>query len=195
MEPLRIGCVVMASGDSVRFGGDKLLAPYLGKPLICHALRALPKGLEAVVVTRQGEVFALAKAMGFECVLHQLPEQSDTIRLGMAYMVDADGCLFMVADQPLLRTGTIIRMMDAFREKPSAIVRARFAGRWGNPVLFPRALFAELSALEPGDTGGAVIKRHPDLLIPVEAESALELEDVDTPEQLRLLEEFGRAQE
>ena len=40
---LKIGCVVMAAGYAARFGENKLAASVNGKPLIEHALEAIPR--------------------------------------------------------------------------------------------------------------------------------------------------------
>lgn len=145
-----LGAVVLASGESARFGdSDKLLAPFHGKPLLAHALMALPGDvfIRRLVVTRGAEAAALAKSLGFDVLLHDKPDVSDTIRLGIARMRGLDGCLFCVGDQPLLRADTVRRLAAAFAAEPARIVRAAFDGRGGNPVLFPQALFGELRPL------------------------------------------------
>ena len=80
----RSGCVIMASGLGVRFGGNKLLAPFGGQPLILRALAATA-GLFArrVLVTRAPAVAQLAREQGVQAVLHSLPQRSDTVRLGL----------------------------------------------------------------------------------------------------------------
>ena len=45
-----VGCVIMASGLARRFGSNKLLADFGGRPLLCRALEVtatppLPPGL------------------------------------------------------------------------------------------------------------------------------------------------------
>ena len=190
---MRVGCVVMASGESVRFGGNKLLAPFQGKPLIVHALEKLPEALDSVaVVTRSAEVSQIAAAAGHQSILHTLPHRADTIRLGLERMAGMDACLFLVADQPLCRKETLIRMMQAAQAHAGCIVRAHFAGRWGNPVLFPAAMFGALMCLAPGQSGSAVIAQHRDCVVPLEVADALELVDVDTKEQLLALERLGK---
>ena len=62
---MNIGCVVLASGESVRFGSNKLLADFLGRPVLACLLDALPPELDTVVVTRSPAVQALAAARGF----------------------------------------------------------------------------------------------------------------------------------
>ena len=58
-------------------------------------------------------------------------------------------------------------------------------------MLFPQALFGELAALAAGQSGGAVIRAHRELVLPVQAQYALELEDVDTRTDLERLAQFS----
>lgn len=188
---MKLGCVVMAAGSSRRFGRNKLLQEFCGKPLFQWALEAVPAGrFERVhVVTGYGPVAALAREQGFEAVCNNCPEAgvSHTIRLGLEGLLDCQGVLFMTADQPLLSGETICRLADVFQEHPSAILAASSQGKRGNPCLFPQDLFPALLKLE-GDTGGSrVIKSHPDRLYLVEV-PAQELADCDTAEALRVLE-------
>lgn len=191
---MRIGCIIMASGSSTRFGGEKLVAPFLGEPLILHTLNALPKTLaRSVVVTRSEAVRQVAVRCGVPCVLHQEPQRCDTIRIGLSEMDGMDGCLFLVGDQPLCSAATMQAMMDAFGRSPDRIIRASHLGAMGNPVLFPASLFDELAALQPGQTGGAVLRRHEQSVLPCEVDNPLELEDVDTPMGLSALESLALA--
>lgn len=184
---MNIGCIVLASGESVRFGSNKLLADFKGKPLLSHLLDALPASLNAVVVTRSEGVQRLAQERGYRCLWHRLPEVRDTIRLGLMDLGHTDGCLFCVGDQPLLTRGTIEKVLADFAAHPNSIVRAAFAGREGNPAAFPRALYGELSTLAEGEAGVTVIRRHADIVRTVEAAFAEELADADTPEALAYL--------
>ncbi|MEA4929639.1 MAG: nucleotidyltransferase family protein [Candidatus Limiplasma sp.] len=184
---MAIGCVVLASGESVRFGANKLLADFNGRPMLACLLDALPSELTTVVVTRSEGVCTLAQARGLPCVLHREPEVRDTIRLGLEALPATDGCLFCVGDQPLLRAETIRAVCDAYASDPQAIVRAAFGPREGNPVLFPPDLYAELRALHPGEAGVTVIRRHATRVRRVEATFAEELADADTPDAFAAL--------
>ncbi|HNX62997.1 MAG TPA: nucleotidyltransferase family protein [Candidatus Limiplasma sp.] len=192
---MEIGCVILASGESVRFGSNKLLADFCGKPLLTHLLDALPGGLTTVVVTRSVAVCELAKANGFRCLLHRQPEVRDTIRLGLAALPDTEGCLFCVGDQPLLTAETIQKVVDAYREDPTRIVRAAYGERQGNPALFPPSLYGELATLAEGEAGVTVIRRHPELVRTVQAAFAEELADADTPEALEALQKLIQPKE
>ena len=190
---MAIGCVILASGESVRFGSNKLLADFGGKPMLACLLDALPAELLSVVVTRSEAVRDLVQARGFTCILHKQPEVRDTIRLGLEALRDTEGCLFCVGDQPLLTRATVEKVIADYRAHPEAIVRAAYAGREGNPVLFPPAFYGELIALQEGEAGVTVIRRHADRVRTVEAAFAEELADADTPDTLQTLETFKRA--
>ena len=105
------------------------------------------------------------------------------MRLGLKAVRPCAAALFMTADQPLLRRETVARLIDAWLEQPERIAALAHGGVRGNPCLFPARFFPELLALE-GDRGGsAVIRRHPEALLLVEA-PAEELADVDTARDL-----------
>ena len=81
-----IGCVIMASGLAKRFGSNKLLAEFDGKPLLCRAF-AVTEGLHRVVVTRSTEVQALCEKYGIPVLHHAHPLRSDTVQLGLEYLL------------------------------------------------------------------------------------------------------------
>lgn len=190
---VRIICVIMASGEGKRFGGNKLLAPFRGAPLYHGILKTTAPLYEAsprdrLVVTRHMEIAAWCRENGVRFLLHDLPERNQAIRLALAALNCADGCLFCPADQPLVTEESLRRMIKAFQEAPDRIVRLSYQGTAGSPVLFPASLFPELADLPSGTGGREVIRRHPELVTTVEAQFPGELKDADTPEDLRELE-------
>lgn len=189
---MKLGCIVMAAGRSSRFGSNKLLTDFCGKPLYQWALEAVPPdAYERVqVVTGYAPIMALAEKLGYGAVVNDRPELgvSRTIRLGMQGLLDCDGVLFMTADQPCLTQDSVRRVAALFEREHGIIAAAGCGGKKGNPCLFPSALFPELMALE-GDAGGSkVIKAHPDRLRLIEV-PALELADCDTVKRLQELAE------
>lgn len=187
MAELRIGCLVMAAGCGSRFGRNKLEAEVDGKSLLRRALEAVPaeEFHRVTVVTQYDGAAALAESFGFDVVRNDRPQDglSRTVRLGTEAMADCDAILYQVADQPLLERGTVRRELEFFRAHPDYIVGLSHNGVRGNPCVFPRRFFPELTALE-GDVGGnVVIRAHPEALLLFEAPAA-ELRDVDTVEAL-----------
>ena len=184
----KIGCVIMASGLGKRFGSNKLMADFHGKPMIQRALDAT-NGLfsKRVVVTRHESVAALCREQDLDVVLHSLPHRSDTVRLGLEALGDLDCCMFMPGDQPLLRRETVAALLDHWKQHPDAMVRPIHEDTEGSPVLFPAWAFPELKQLPEGKGGGVVIKNHPHSLCRVSVADPFELADADTPETLEML--------
>jgi len=188
-----IGCVIMASGLGKRFGSNKLMADFHGKPMIQRALDATA-GLFAkrVVVTRHEQVAALCREQHVEVVLHDLPNRNDTVRLGLEALGDLDACMFLPGDQPLLRRETVAMLLESRKEHPDSMIRPACEDTEGSPVLFPSWAFPELLDLPEGKGGGVVIKNHPHAVHRVSVANPFELADADTPEMLETLKALVR---
>lgn len=183
------GCIIMASGLGTRFGSNKLMASLDGKPLIAHVIRACD-GLFAkrVAVTRHRDVAQLCRNLGMEAIMHDEPLRSDTVRLGMQAMGGCDTVTFIQADQPLISANTLAALLRDAEAHPDLIWRVGFQGTPGAPVLFPSWVFDELRALPPGKGGGFVAKAHARCVRCIEAASEWELFDVDTVQDLEVLQ-------
>ncbi len=189
----QIGCVIMASGQGKRFGSNKLMADFHGKPMIQRAIDATD-GLFAkrVVVTRHEQVAALCREQHVEVVLHDLPHRNDTVRLGLETLGDLDACMFLPGDQPLLRRETVAMLLESRKEHPDSIIRPVYEDTEGSPVLFPSWAFPELLNLPEGKGGGVVIKNHPQAVHRVFVADPFELADADTPDTLKTLKALAR---
>ena len=184
-----VGCVIMASGLGRRFGGNKLMADFHGKPLICGVLDAV-QGIcsRQVVVTRHESVAAYCRSRGMDAVLHSLPYRSDTVRLGLqALGEDLKGCMFCSGDQPLLRWETVAALALAGVNHNECIWRAAWKDNPGTPVLFPAWTFSELLTLPEGFGGSCIVKKYPEQVRFVSVQDQCELKDVDTQEDLCVL--------
>lgn len=207
-QPFAVGCVIMASGRSTRFGSNKLLVPFGGQPLLCRAFAAThtPLVAERVVVTRHAQVQELCNAQGIPVVLHDLPGRNDTVRLGLAALLercpDLAGCMFLPGDQPLLRRATVDQLLTAFAQTQKETERVIFrlgapAGNGpdplvGSPVLFSNGFFPELLTLPEGKGGSVLLHKYPTLVHTACIAQPEELADTDTPAALAQLEALVR---
>lgn len=188
-----IHLIYLAAGASRRFGADKLLALYEGKPLFLHGLHTLVHACEGrsdvrlTVVTNTPAIAAAAGTLGARVVPSPQRDrgQSYSIRAGLdavGPLQREDFLLFAVADQPRLRAETVRRFL-ALAKSGTWAATAACGDRVGNPGLFCGALAPELYALQ-GDKGGrAVLNARPDKLLRVPCR-AEELQDIDTPDDL-----------
>lgn len=180
------GILLLAAGESRRYGGDKLLENIQGQPMYQYSLKhmeAFPECVRAVV-TRFADIEAAAEAQGILAVQNDHPEEgiSRSLRLGLQKLMeinpDMRGVLCMVCDQPYVKTDTIERMFVYASGVSSRIVCAGTRERQGNPVWFGRDYFDELMALK-GDVGGKqVVRRYPEHVVVCPA-SVRELMDID----------------
>lgn len=182
------GCVIMASGQSKRFGGNKLMADFGGEPMICRVLDAT-QGIftRRAVVTRHEDVVQICRERGIEVILHDLPLRSDTVRLGLEALGDADSCMFCPGDQPLLRRESVKALVCSWEAERDFIWRAACGDVPGAPVLFPSWAFDALKHLPEGKGGGYLLEQYPDRVRSLNLENNWELMDADTPEALDAL--------
>jgi molybdenum cofactor cytidylyltransferase len=183
---IRLNAVIMAAGQSRRFGSNKLLLTLQGKPVIQHLLDQFPFQLfhQVVMVYSHEPVRIIAQNYPLLLCRNDRPllGKGETIRLGLETCDDAEGTLFLVADQPLLKDATISALVEKFLHHPTRIVMPVIDTTPCNPVFFPAACLHELKSLR-GDVGGkVVIQKHPELVIPVPFNDPHEFIDIDAPE-------------
>jgi molybdenum cofactor cytidylyltransferase len=185
-DPSRlIAGVLLAAGQSTRFGRQKLLESWRGEPLVRRTARTfLEAGLRPLVavVSPDPRLIEALAGLVLTTVENAHPENgiSGSIAIGLrALPQTTDAALIGVGDQPYLTAEAITALVRAF--SPGRIIVPRWGDHRGNPPVFDRRFFAELLTLE-GDRGGqGVIAAHPDAVVEVTLADRLG-DDVDRPE-------------
>ena len=193
VAPRRVAAVVLAAGRSTRMGGpNKLLADIARRPLVrIAAEEALASRAKPVIVVTGHQREQVEKALaGLPVELVHNPDFADglgtSVRAGIAAVpADADGAIVCLGDMPQVDAGLIDRLIAAFDPDQGAlVVMPTFEGRRGNPVLWSRRFFPDLTAIE-GDVGARhLIGRYSEAVVEVPLEGKAALVDVDTPEAL-----------
>ncbi len=183
-----VSAIILAAGQSVRFGSAKLLQPW-GKHTIIEQtvdnFRASKAGEVIVVLgSRADEVRKRLAGKRVKIVLNpDYPRGMSASVVAALPHVDAWAKAVMLAlgDQPLVDSKIINALIDAFETVSKGIVIPVFKGRRGNPVIFDIKYRSELLELT-GDVGGReVVARHPADVLEVEVDSPAVLADIDTP--------------
>jgi probable selenium-dependent hydroxylase accessory protein YqeC len=197
--------VIMAAGLSGRFGRNKLLEPFRGRPLLQWtveaALRSRLLSVTVVLGHEQERIrCALADLAGdarLSVVFNPAYRdgQSRSVVAGLSALPSgSSAAMFLVGDQPLLDHHAIDRLIGAFEAAGSnGICYPLCAERRANPVIFASRFFPALARLR-GDGGGrVVIDDNRAACVPVEFVSDVAFRDVDHPADLDRIEDTAQA--
>ena len=185
----RVGAVVLAGGQSKRFGAPKQLLPWKESTLLEHVVDvALASGAEPVIVVLGHQADACRTALGDRPVQVVVnPDwaqgQSTSVRRGLAALpANVSGALFPLVDQPGITPDIINALIERHQATLAPVVWPEYRGRRGNPVLFDRDAFPQLMRLT-GDTGGRpVLQAYAGHAERVPVPDAGILFDIDTPD-------------
>jgi molybdenum cofactor cytidylyltransferase len=185
--------VVLAAGESRRFGSAKQLAELDGRTLLEHVLALADGAGLAPIVSVVPVWLTRPAAMDDErlrWVRNPHPERgmSHSLRLGFEALGDeVMAAVILLGDQPTVPPQAIAALLAGRGEKP--IVASLTQGRLAPPVLIERSHFDVVR--EPrGDIGlREVLNDHPEWVAAVAM--AEPVADVDTADDLRRLQDAG----
>jgi molybdenum cofactor cytidylyltransferase len=193
----RVAALVLAAGSSRRMAGsNKLLQPVAGVPMVRRAANAaLASRSTAVVVVTGFDADAVRESLaGLDLEFANNPEHASgmasSLRAGLgALPADTDAVVVVLGDMPMVTAAHIDSLIAAFDPARGNIVVPVKGDRRGNPILWPRALFAEMQQVQ-GDVGAReLLKIHAERVDRVPCDDDAIFADVDTPDALRALEQ------
>jgi len=183
----RVAAVVLAAGESRRFGSPKQLALLDGRPLLEHVLeRARLAGLTPVVavvpvwLTRPA---AFSDADALRWVRNPQPERgmSHSLRLGFSALPDDIGAaVILLGDQPSVPVEHLQALLAARGPHPFVATLSRAVLQ--PPVVVERSHFADIQEAT-GDIGLRELLRTKRTLVG-SVPAAHPIADIDTPDDL-----------
>jgi len=193
--------IVLAAGASSRMGRAKAALPFgqTGETVLSRiVVTLLEGGLTNVAVVAGAHIDAVRRAMPnherrARVIEHPTWErgQLSSLIAGLD-AIDApllEAVMVTPVDVPLVTPLTVAALIGAWRRTRAPIVRPAGpmislnpgAQRHGHPVIFDRAVFADLRAADPNIGAKAVFAIHRDRIVNVEVKDAGAFEDIDTP--------------
>ncbi len=133
--------ILLAAGLGKRSGGEKLLLPYKGQPIIAHAVeQSLLAGLYTIVVTgfRKAEIeqvlmqFACPNLLLVQNENYSLGQGSSTL-VGAKALHDDEDFFISLSDMPLIKASHYHFLIRHFTS--SEALRPVYKGQIGHPVL------------------------------------------------------------
>ena len=187
----RVTAIVMAAGAGTRMRGRiKQLLPWRGKTLIENAIDiAGASNASEKMVILGAHVDEIRPIVRGTLARIQINSQwqtghASTIRAGInALAPTIDAAIFINADQPLLTSSAIDRILQTYFETDAPIVAPVYAGKRTSPVLFNRTHFAELLTLQNEQGGRELLSKYRDQIEFVVFDDESLSWDVDTPEE------------
>lgn len=186
---MRLTGLLLAAGQSRRYGADKRLATLPGgEPLVLHTARTLRAAMEDVLVVLRPGDDALADLLAaVDCRVTYNPDAAEgmgaSIRHGVAQCRDRDGWLILPADLPQLRAVTV-RQVAAVLAEDGAVVPV-CQGRRGHPVGFSAHYRTGLLGLGGDEGARRLLEADPGKVRWLAVDDPGICRDVDTPAALR----------
>lgn len=199
LDEQRTTAVLLAAGAGTRLGlGPKALLRFQGRTLVEVLADVLLAGGCREVVTVLGAEAATVRA-ATDLSRHRVIDNPDwasgmgsSFRAGVAAAAPEDHVLIALVDQPGLATETVARLLASHR--PGRVTAAAYRGtdgklQRGHPLLLDSSLRAQAAETATGDAGARFfLQEHAGLIDLVDCSDLSAGEDLDTPEQLHLLE-------
>jgi molybdenum cofactor cytidylyltransferase len=184
----RISGVVLAAGEAVRMGSQKLLL-RLGEHAMVELVvdAALGAELDETIVVVGHQAAAVSGVLGSRPVRVVMNHEyalgmSTSLQVGIrALRPDCDAAIFMLGDQPFVTSALIDCLVSRFAEAGAWIVRPVAGGCAGHPVLMSAVLFPEILD-QRGDIGAReVVSRYAEHQCLVPVTNPFVNLDIDTP--------------
>ena len=195
----KTAALMLAAGQSTRFGSDKLMADLAGSPVLAHADSVLHQSVVgarlAVTNPERPERAALLKARGWHTIDNPSAEQGQesSLALGVesfAAQTELESLLILLGDMPRVPTRHLVALAEALTPGTDAVF-SEVDGVPCPPVLFARSALPELAKLS-GDAGArALYHSLPNVRsIPLNAEHGF---DIDSPDDLQRAGDLSHA--
>jgi molybdenum cofactor cytidylyltransferase len=173
---MKVGAVVLAAGDSSRFGQPKQLAIFQGEPFVRRIVTAAQDaGCQPIVIVIGANAAQIKPAM-LELPV-SIVEHTDwsnglgsSIAMGvkhaMTIVSDLDAAILVTCDQPFVNANALGQLIQLHLQNGKPIVASAYADTLGVPALFDRSCFGELLRLS-GDSGakGIILARRHDVVV------------------------------
>ena len=185
----RVSGIILASGESRRFGENKLFYKINGKMLIEYTIENARNSLlyEKIIVFNPAVNYSVLNLNGFKIAINYDYKNGMSTSIGAGLRKvenNIDGVMILLGDSPLIDQNIINRMINIYSQNDAGIVSAYNSGIPVNPAIFSSKYFNDLLNLK-GDVGGRfILRNHPEDIIRVEIDNNALL-DVDTKEDLK----------
>lgn len=182
-----ISAILLAAGSSTRMGNLKQLLTF-GQETIVEAcvnnLRRAGIAKITVVTGHEAEnVERVLQPLGVRCVRNRDYAQGMTSSVKAGVISLEKGCeavLLALSDQPHIPSDLISELIKYYLSGSSLIVKPRYQGRSGHPVILSHKLFPEILNLSQDEGLHTLTRRYSKHTGYLETSESAVVEDLDT---------------
>jgi len=187
---MKMNIILLAAGNSKRFGSNKLLYEIDGKPIYKHVITSVLDAIfgeasnhisKIIMVSQYEEIRKNMTGLPITYVENKESELgiSHSIKLGIEVDKTASNYMFIVCDQPYLTSSTIFSLITGYYGSGKDLGCLVNGDRRGNPCVFDRKYMEELLQLK-GDNGGRKVRdKYIEKCFQLQVKNAKELDDID----------------
>lgn len=154
-----IYAIILAAGESSRFGSPKQLAGWQENNLLQHTINITESFFDKNIIVVLGANAELIQSrldksdVTIETNNDWQSGISSSIQAGIkALPDDTEAVMILLCDQPLLEKSSLKKLISLWQQQRNSIVASEYQDTVGVPAIFPAAFFSQLEALQ-GDKG------------------------------------------
>ncbi len=154
-----IYAIILAAGESSRFGSPKQLADWQENNLLQHTINITESFFDKNIIVVLGANAELIQSrldksdVTIETNNDWQSGISSSIQAGIkALPDDTEAVMILLCDQPLLEKSSLKKLISLWQQQRNSIVASEYQDTVGVPAIFPAAFFSQLEALQ-GDKG------------------------------------------
>jgi molybdenum cofactor cytidylyltransferase len=182
-----IAAVILASGLSERLGNNKLLMPLGNQSVVEHVIDSVKsskiENIFLVYGKNESEFKTISHHKKINLIYNEKYYYGQSMSVKSALNSignNFQGIMFLLGDQPFIKTKTINLLIEHFNKNPLGIIVPTYQGKRGNPVIFSRDFFTQIKNIQ-GDKGAReVIEKNYNEVIHVPIADSFENFDIDT---------------
>ena len=197
----KIAAIILAGGAAKRFGYPKPLLLWQGQSFLYHITKAAMAGQLSPIIIVSGAYTEQLQLIAQELLVqiihnpHWEQGQSTSVKAGVSALpIETEAAIFLLADQPLITAALLQKMALTYNQTHAPVIAPFIGEKRGNPLLFSRETFQDLTKLKGDEGGRTILNMYPMLKLNWDDSSILF--DVDTPqdyERLKLITPQSRA--
>lgn len=188
-----ISAILLAAGQSRRMGSFKQLLPFGSTTIIdscINSLRATNITELIIVVGYRGEevnehVQAHHQDTRIKLITNSqyLTGMTSSVQAGLrAISPQSQALLLALVDQPRVTSQTITQLTETYYQTDTTIIKPRYLGQSGHPIIMARSCWREILALSADQGLNLVTRAYQSQTHYLEVTDSGVIADIDTPD-------------